>query len=174
MSLFKDERKRISDGYHKFLIGIVLFFYFIQIQSEISYNKVLLKNSDKVISVSFISGILIIGIVFLIFYLSEKLFWIKEQGHKVFIMRKYDSIPISKKEIYISKFKVIVYNSLIFMFGAMIIYIGTLIFNDYFYLNVVKDIFSTIKFSVFIIILIMIIFTINIFEDYRSKRKNNK
>ena len=171
MSFFKDERKRISDGYHKFLIGIVLFFYFIQIQSEISYNKVLSKNSDNVISVSFISGILII---FLIFYLSEKLFWIKEQGHKVFIIRKYDSIPISKKEIYISKFKVIVYNSLIFMFGAIIIYIGTLIFNDYFHLNVVKDIFSTIKFSLFIIILIMIIFTINIFEDYRSKRKNSK
>ena len=128
MTFFEDEKKRINKYYHKFYLGIFLFIYFINVQSNVSYEITAIKNGADMKAIPFINSTVVLGSIILIIYLNYHLFWIKEQGKKIFILRKYDIIPLSKKEIYYYKFRIIINNFFGFLFGAMIIYIGILIF----------------------------------------------
>lgn len=137
MTFFEDEKKRINKYYHKFYLGIFLFIYFINVQSNVSYEIMAIKNGEDMKAIPFINSTVVLGSILLIIYLNYHLFWIKEQGKKIFILRKYDIIPLSKKEIYYSKFKIMINNFFGFLFGAMIIYIGILIFNSYYEFNII-------------------------------------
>ena len=44
MTFFEDEKKRINKYYHKFYLGIFLFIYFINVQSNVSYEITAIKN----------------------------------------------------------------------------------------------------------------------------------
>lgn len=57
-----------------------------------------------------------------------------------------------------------------FLFGAMIIYIGILIFNSYYEFNIINNIFDILKILLFSSVLIGVVLVINLFEDYNSKR----
>lgn len=110
MTFFEDEKKRINKYYHKFYLGIFLFIYFINVQSNVSYEITAIKNGADMKAIPFINSTVVLGSIILIIYLNYHLFWIKEQGKKIFILRKYDIIPLSKKEIYYSKFRIIINN----------------------------------------------------------------
>ena len=170
MTFFEDEKKRINKYYHKFYLGIFLFIYFINVQSNVSYEIIAIKNGADKQPIPFINSIVIFGSIILILYLNYHLFWIKEQGKKVFILRKYDMIPLSKREIYFSKFRIIINNFFEFLFGAIIIYILILLFNDYYEFNIINNIFDILKILLFSIVLIVVILVINLFEDYNSKK----
>ena len=97
MTFFEDEKKRINKYYHKFYLGIFLFIYFINVQSNVSYEITAIKNGADMKAIPFINSTVVLGSIILIIYLNYHLFWIKEQGKKIFILRKYDIIPLSKK-----------------------------------------------------------------------------
>ena len=170
MTFFEDEKKRINKYYHKFYLGIFLFIYFINVQSNVSYEIIAIKNGADKQPIPFINSIVIFGSIILILYLNYHLFWIKEQGKKVFILRKYDTIPLSKKEMYSSKFKIIINNFFQFLFGAIIIYIVILLFNNYYEFNIINNIFDILKILLFSSVLIGVVLVINLFEDYNSKK----
>lgn len=170
MTFFEDEKKRINKYYHKFYLGIFLFIYFINVQSNVSYEIIAIKNGADKQPIPFINSIVIFGSIILILYLNYHLFWIKEQGKKVFILRKYDMIPLSKREIYFSKFIIIINNFFQFLFGAIIIYIVILLFNNYYEFNIINNIFDILKILLFSSVLIGVVLVINLFEDYNSKK----
>ncbi|WP_294174793.1 hypothetical protein [uncultured Clostridium sp.] len=170
MTFFEDEKKRINKYYHKFYLGIFLFIYFINVQSNVSYEITAIKNGADMKAIPFINSTVVLGSIILIIYLNYHLFWIKEQGKKIFILRKYDIIPLSKKEIYYSKFRIIINNFFGFLFGAMIIYIGILLFNSYYEFNIINNILDILKILLFSGVLIGVVLVINLFEDYNSKR----
>ena len=170
MNFFEDEKKRINKYYHKFYLGIFLFIYFINVQSNVSYEITAIKNGADMKAIPFINSTVVLGSIILIIYLNYHLFWIKEQGKKIFILRKYDIIPLSKKEIYYSKFRIIINNFFGFLFGAMIIYIGILLFNSYYEFNIINNILDILKILLFSGVLIGVVLVINLFEDYNSKR----
>lgn len=72
-------------------------------------------------------------------YLNSHLFWIKEQGKKVFILRKYDIIPIDRKEIYTAKFKIIIEYVIKYIIYSVFTYILALVFNTYKEINLFKN-----------------------------------
>ena len=170
MTFFEDEKKRINKYYHKFYLGIFLFIYFINVQSNVSYELTSIKNGADMKAIPFINSTVVLGSIILIIYLNYHLFWIKEQGKKIFILRKYDIIPLSKKEIYYSKFRIIINYFFGFLFGAMIIYIGILLFNSYYEFNIINNILDILKILLFSGVLIGVVLVINLFEDYNSKR----
>lgn len=170
MTFFEDEKKRINKYYHKFYLGIFLFIYFINVQSNVSYEITAIKNGADMKAIPFINSTVVLGSIILIIYLNYHLFWIKEQGKKIFILRKYDIIPLSKKEIYYYKFRIIINNFFGFLFGAMIIYIGILLFNSYYEFNIINNILDILKILLFSGVLIGVVLVINLFEDYNSKR----
>ena len=170
MAFFEDEKKRINKYYHKFYLGIFLFIYFINVQSNVSYEITAIKNGADMKAIPFINSTVVLGSIILIIYLNYHLFWIKEQGKKIFILRKYDIIPLSKKEIYYSKFRIIINNFFGFLFGAMIIYIGILLFNSYYEFNIINNILDILKILLFSGVLMGVVLVINLFEDYNSKR----
>ena len=149
MTFFEDEKKRINKYYHKFYLGIFLFIYFINVQSNVSYEIMAIKNGEDMKAIPFINSTVVLGSI---------------------LLRKYDIIPLSKKEIYYSKFKIMINNFFGFLFGAMIIYIGILIFNSYYEFNIINNIFDILKILLFSSVLIGVVLVINLFEDYNSKR----
>lgn len=170
MMFYEDEKKRISQYYHKFYLGLFLFCYFITTQSSVTYNKMLLKDGLNTEPITFINNILVFGIITLVIYLNYHLFWVKEQGKRVFIIRKYDIIPLSKKELYRSKFRIIIENISMFIIGAIIIYIVTLLFNAYFEFNIIANIYELFKVIIGITIIMVAVLIVNKLEDYKTKR----
>lgn len=171
MSYLENEKQRIKYNYQKLLLGVLLFFYFVVIQSDISSHKVIWGKGLEAKPISFINPIVIFGVIILTLYLDRHLFWIKEQGKRVFILRKYDTIPLSKKEMYSSKLKIIINNLLIFLFGDSIIYIATMMFNSYSKINIWMNIVEILQVILVSIILIGFLLIKNLIQDNKSKRE---
>lgn len=171
MTFLKDEKNRIRYQYHKVILCLFLFFYFITIQASILYNKLELEKGLEVTPVSLINIVLILGIIALIIDLNNHLFWIKEQGEKVFILRKYDTLPLSKKEIYSSKFKIIISNLVTFLIGSIIVYLVALLINSHFIVNIMHNILEILLLILFSTISLLILLVINISQDNKTKRE---
>jgi hypothetical protein len=171
MSYLENEKERIKYHYQKLLIAGLLFFYFIAIQSAVSSHKIIWGKGLDAKPIPFINHILIFGVIMLTLYLNSHLFWIKEQGKRVFILRKYDTIPLSKKEMYSSKFKIIINNLAIFLVGDTIIYIGTMLFNSYFEIDIWKNVLQILQVISSSVILIGLLLVINLIQDNKTKRE---
>lgn len=171
MTFLEDEKKRISHNYHKLMLSVFLFFYFIVIQSDVTMHKEKWIVGLDGKSISIINPILIGGIIILTLYLNTHLFWVKEQGKMVFILRKYDMIPLSRKEMYSSKIKIIINSQVTFLVTSTIIYIVSLLMNSYFEVNIMKNIWELLLMILLSISLMVIILITNLLEDYKTKRK---
>lgn len=171
MTFLEDEKKRISNSYHKLMLTVFLFFYFIVIQSDITRYKVIWGKGLDAKPISLINPILIGGIIILTIHLNTHLFWIKEQGKMVFILRKYDMIPLSKKEMYSSKIKIIMNNQVNLLVIATILYVVALLMNSYFEINILKNIWELLLMILLSITLIVIILIINLMQDHKTKRE---
>lgn len=169
MTFLEDEKKRISHNFHKLMLSGFLFFYFIQVQSNITSHKVIWGKGLEAKPISIINPILIVGIIILTLYINHHLFWVKEQGKNVFILRKYDMIPLSKKEMYSSKIKIIINNQVTLLVIATILYIVALLMNSYFEINIMKNIWELLQMILLSISLIMIVLIINLLQDRKTK-----
>lgn len=171
MNFLENEKNRIKNNYQKLLLSGFLFFYFISVQSNVSAHKVIFGKGLEAKPISFINPIVVLGILTLTLYLNFHLFWIKEQGKRVFILRKYDTIPLEKKEMYTAKFKIIFHNLSIFLLSSIVIYIGVLIFNSYLEIDILKNIFEIIGISILTAILLILLLAINLLQDKKSKKE---
>lgn len=169
MTFLEDEKKRISHSYHKLMLSLFLFMYFIFIQSDISMHKDIWGRGVDEKPISIINPMLIGGIIILTIHLNTHLFWIKEQGKMVFILRKYDMIPLSKKEMYSSKIKIIINNQVTFLVISTILYIVSLFMNSYFEINIMKNIWELVQMALLSMSLIIIILIINLMQDKKTK-----
>lgn len=140
------------------------------IQSAIT-TQTINGNGLEPTPISIISPILIVGIVTLVFYLNSSLFWVKEQGEMVFILRKYDTVPLSKKGMYTSKFKIIISNLLTFLFGAIVIYIVMLLLNSYFVVDIMFNLWEVFLLLLLSTISLIVILIIDLFQDAKTKRE---
>ncbi|GAA0751021.1 hypothetical protein [Clostridium sartagoforme] len=171
MDFLENEKDRIKFNYQKLILYGFLFFYFVNTQSNVTAHKVIWGKAIDAKPISLINPIMVLGIITITLYLNHHLFWIKEQGKKVFIIRKYDSIPIDKKEMYIAKFKIIISNLITFIIASIIIYIGILLFNSYLEIDIFKNILDVLQIGILSITLLIIIYTINIIQDKKSKNQ---
>lgn len=171
MNFIDKEKELIKHGYQEFILFGWLSFYFITIQSSITSHKIIFGSGLKEKPLSFITYPLIVGIIYLIIYLNTNLFWIKEQGEKVFILRKYDIIPIDSKDLYISKFKIIINYVIKFIFYSILTYILALLFNSYKEIDIIKNLLEVIKVFLFSILALAIILITNIIQDKKTKGK---
>lgn len=171
MSFIDKEKERIKYNYQGLILFGFLFFYFITVQSDITRHKVIFGSGIEAEPLSFITYPLILGIVILIMYLNSHLFWIKEQGKKVFILRKYDIIPIDRKEIYTAKFKIIIEYVIKYIIYSIFTYILALVFNSYKEINLLKNSIEIIEVFLLALLVLAIVLFINILQDKKTKKE---
>lgn len=171
MNFIDKEKERIKYGYQGFILFAWISLYFITIQSSITSHKIIFGSGLEPKPLSLITYPLIVGIIYIIIYLNNNLFWIKEQGEKVFILRKYDIIPIDSKDLYISKFKIIISYVIKYIIYSILTYILALLFNSYKEIDVIKNLIEIIKISLFSTLVLAIILAANILQDKKSKNK---
>ena len=172
MDFFKNEKNRIKFYYQKLLLGLLLFLYFIVLQSNVSTHKVIFGKGLDSIPLPLINPILLFGIIILTAYLNNKLFFIKEQGEKIFILRKYDIIPLTKKDMYIAKFKIIISYIISFILMSIELYIITMLINSYKEISILKNILEIFFVLIFSIFTLIIFFVLNLIQDIKSKKKS--
>ena len=138
MNLYQKEKSRIRSGYHYFIMGACMYFFFMQVQSETSLQINALTAGmglgEGVIlapdsPVSFGHSAFWIGIILEMFYLNRRLFWIRERGRSAFLLRKYDALPVSRRDLYIAKGKVMLKAYVIYMIAFLIIYYEIILSN---------------------------------------------
>ena len=95
----------------------------------------------------------------------------KGAGKQVFILRKYDSIPLSKKEIYSSKLKIIINYLATLLLGDILIYGATMIFNSYLEINIWKNIIELLLVFLLSAFLICILLVLNLIQDNKTKKQ---
>lgn len=138
MNLYQKEKSRIRIGYHYFIMGACMYFFFMQIQSEttlqinaltagmgIGEGVILTPESP----ISFGHSAFWIGIVLEMFYLNHRLFWIRERGRYTFLLRKYDTLPVSRRDLYIAKGKVMLKAYGIYLIASLVIYYEIILSN---------------------------------------------
>ena len=138
MNLYQKEKARIRIGYHYFIMAACMYFFFMQVQSETSMQISAMNDGmgvgDSVIlapdsPVSFGHSAFWIGIVLEMFYLNRRLFWIRERGRLTFLLRKYDTLPVSRRDLYIAKAKVMLKAYAIYLIAFLIIYYEIILSN---------------------------------------------
>lgn len=94
----------------------ILLFHFARIQGQM--NRIKYDGGPMFYNIE----ILLLGIFILIGYLDEKLFYIKEQGKRVYILKKYEIVPIKMKTIYFAKIRIMVETLTVLLIGAIGMY----------------------------------------------------
>ena len=171
MSFIDKEKERIKYNYQYLILSGFLFWHFLAVQSEITSHTVIFGDGLEAEPLSFITYPLILGIIYLIMYLNSHLFWIKEQGKRVFILRKYDIIPIDRKEMYTAKFKIIIEFIVKYIVYSIIIYGISLVFNSYNEINLVKNFIDILAISLLSVLALAILLFINILQDKKTKKE---
>lgn len=139
MTLYQKEKSSIRIGYHYFIMAAFLYFYLLQVQSEVTLQIYEMTGSLGVsgsvilapaASVSFSHLSFWLGLITVLSYLNHRLFWIWEHGHLAFIPKKFDALPVTRLELYKAKGKVLLKAYAIFLIISLIIYFET-IFSNY-------------------------------------------
>lgn len=125
MTLYQLEKKRLHVSYYYFIMAIFLYAYFVQTQNQASLQKFTLNAaglSAPATPVSFWHSAFWVGLAAETIYLNFRLFWIRERDHLSFLPRKYDTLPILQKDLYLAKAKVMVKIFSIYMVLSVLIY----------------------------------------------------
>lgn len=125
MTLYQIEKKRLHASYYYIIMVIILYVYFIQAQTQASIQTYGL-NADGLTAavepVSFWHPAFWAGLAIETVYLNFRLFWIRERDQLSFLLRKYDTLPILKRDLYMAKAKVMLKIFGIYMVLSIIIY----------------------------------------------------
>lgn len=152
MTFYKDERKRLGCGVYAFL-AVVLFIFYGEIQGRIP-SPLLRESTDPVNVIEFTTTTFIWTCVFLPVYFTEKLFFLKERGESVYLISKYTIVPLTKKQLYATKLRILIETMLLFFVLSTAVYFAVLASNDYLLFN--KEVLLTIGKGFFRLILLTI------------------
>lgn len=131
MNLYQKEKSRIHIGYHYFILGAFMFLFFMQVQSEATLqvremtNNLGLSKSvalTPTVPLDFGHSAFWLGLVFVMFYLNQRLFWVRERGTLSFLLRKYDTLPVLKVDLYKAKGKILLKVYVIYLICSILIY----------------------------------------------------
>ena len=122
--LEKERMKKIS--HFRDVIAGLTFFYWFGIAVRI-VNTVLIRvmegvEEPGVIRIPLLNGILYLIILYMAFYMNKRLFWIRERGKTVLLVRKYDALPIDRKHYYTEKTKFALRKWLLLFCWCILIY----------------------------------------------------
>lgn len=131
MLFYKEEKKRIKNSFYFIYQGLFLFFYYVNLNTRVSNYTILYNTGATAQPVPYINTILFFSITILILYLNQQIFWMKEQGKKVFIVRKYKMLPITKQEIYGGDIRIMMERLSEFIIGSIVVYWLTIFLNGY-------------------------------------------
>lgn len=116
--LYRHEKKRIGLERWAVLVNFLVI-YFCVLQRKASYiiwdeleNQVLPYN---------LSLLCILGIFF-VTYLNRKLFFIKEQVKTIYLLKKYEIVPIRKIHMYQIRIRIMAEMILVFVAGSLAVY----------------------------------------------------
>lgn len=134
MTFYKDEKKRLGHAVFAIIVGI-LFFYYGEIQGQIP--PLTQRNpQDSIKAIKFTTSFFIYGCLVLPIYLNEKLFFIKERGENAYLISKYAMTPLTKKELYTTKLRILIEITLLFFVLSVSAYCAILIANDYWFFSI--------------------------------------
>lgn len=122
--LEKERMKKIS--HFTAVIAGLTFFYWFGIAVRI-VNTVLIRvmegaEEPGIIRIPLLNGILYLVILYMAFYMNKRLFWIRERGKTVLLVRKYDALPVDRKKYYSEKMKFALRKWLLLFFWCVLIY----------------------------------------------------
>ena len=139
MKFYKDEKARVNYDY-KWGRAALFFFNIINYLFLFSTERIDYERQHG-IQMNFITpdanfisffniGIWGGGTIILV-YLNFRLFWIREQGELVFLMKKYEILPISTKDIFQAKWKIMVQAGIAYLIWNAGFYAGVMLLNLY-------------------------------------------
>ncbi len=133
MTYYKDEKKRIGVTYKLLVFGIVFINLLNLMSFAVSSKRSIYGSSwpEGTGAIPFFSNDLLGGMVIIFLYMNYKLFWINEQGEKAFLPKKYEITPLTLKEIYGAKIRIMVNTVIVYMIGSVGCYYFVLLCNRY-------------------------------------------
>lgn len=120
----KQLKKQISMKSPYLFTALFFIHYFMEIQTAVTlvmYKQI----PGKPVPASYIPVFSLIDWCFLIaifFSLNISLFWTKENQKGVLVLRKYDTIPVSSKDLYLSRISLIFHYHKFLFLGILLIY----------------------------------------------------
>lgn len=164
--LYKEEKKRIGVGRWCMLV-VVLFMYLIN-DSQAVATYIEWGNDTKVLPYS-ITSLCIWGSIYLV-YLNRKLFFIKEQGKTVYLLKKYKIVPIRKKTLYQIRIRIMLEMILLFVAASYGLYLFTAIANHL----PTEGLTIVWKMLILMVVLIAVMVIILFASDLYQERKGRK
>lgn len=168
MTLYKEEKKRIGSARWAIMTAILVFdilFY----QTQMLEIQELKKQGKAFPPLSYIINIF--GVVFFVCYLNQKLFYIKERGKSVYMIPKYEILPIRKRTWYFVKLRILAEQLFVLLAGSVAVYLFLSFANqldklDSYLLLKIRFLF---RFAVVFTLLTVLIMDIS--QEYRLRRK---
>ena len=119
----------------------------------------------------FDAGALIFLGIFLLLSVNDTLFFIREQGKKVYLLEKYAIVPMRKKKLYEVRVRLFLETILYFIIGASCIYAIMTIANDCIFSPAVLC-FGAIKVLCgWMIMMILFIVFLDLYQEHQFRKK---
>lgn len=119
----------------------------------------------------FEAGALIFLGIFLLLSVNDTLFFIREQGKKVYLLEKYAIVPMRKKKLYEVRVRLFLETILYFIIGASCIYAIMTIANDCIFSPAVLC-FGAIKVLCgWMIMMILFIVFLDLYQEHQFRKK---
>lgn len=122
--LEKERMKKISH-FGAVIAGLTFFYWFgiaVRIVNAVLIHVIEGVEEPGIPRIPLMNGILYLVILYMAFYMNKRLFWIRERGKTVLLVRKYDALPIDRKKYYSEKMKFALRKWLLLFFWCVLIY----------------------------------------------------
>lgn len=123
MTFYKDEKKRIGSARWGIAIA-TLGFYFLALQTQMNHI-----NFEGGGPMWYNLDYMVLGMIIVVCYLNNKLFFVKEQQKRVYIIRKYEMVPVRVKTMYAAKIRIMTETLAAMIVGSVGIYFLALAAN---------------------------------------------
>lgn len=168
--MYRREKQRIRFERWSW-ITITWILYLIKLQGQVPsfYSQHYEERTNMILD--FDASILIFLGFFLLLSVNDTLFFIREQGKKVYLLEKYAIVPMRKKKLYEVRVRLFLETILYFIIGASCIYAIMTIANDCIFSPAVLC-FGAIKVLCgWMIMMILFIVFLDLYQEHQFRKK---
>ena len=168
--MYRREKRRIRFERWSW-ITITWILYLIKLQGQVPsfYSQHYEERTNMILD--FDASILIFLGFFLLLSVNDTLFFIREQGKKVYLLEKYAIVPMRKKKLYEVRVRLFLETILYFIIGASCIYAIMTIANDCIFSPAVLC-FGAIKVLCgWMIMMILFIVFLDLYQERQFRKK---
>lgn len=175
---YKDEKRRMGNAY-KVFIFILLFINLVNLMYSVTffyntpnaiYTPVVTEEYSPYIS--FLNVGIWRNFSLVLLYMNYKLFYIKEQGQRVFLPKKYEITPLTLREIYAAKFRIIINASVIYLLCSIGFYYFVLFMNQYPFMDYKRNAIEIVQTVLIIAGMIALLFLWDRMAYVRGEKAN--